>query len=306
MVAFNNFRNRFRKGKGKAKKVAKAKVPPRRGGMTFAKRVNAIIARNIENKYTDTKQTTLPVLTMLSGTSPYSIANTTYTHLTWTPGSIGVGLLDISQGTAINERVGNTIKIKRWVVKGIVQPNPSYIGVAANTNTNNGQIANTSTGYIDIYFGRLLNNLQPPPTTLENFYQNGAVDITPHSQNIENLYRVNKDLYKVYWHKRFKMSTGNVGTTTTNLNFPQSNDFQMTRSFGFDITKYILKNKQLKYDEVSSFPQQGDLNNLSLWAIWHPAVGNPVLPTPPTYPGSNEQRSFYQINLVSYGEFEDA
>lgn len=292
MVAFN----RFRKGKGKAKKMPKKSKVVRAPRMSFVQKVQKIIASNVENKYTNTIQTTLPVLTIAG----FSAQPTTYTHLIWSPGTTTYGLWDISQGTAINERVGNSIKIKKWILKGIIQPDPSFVGVASVNNNSNAPMGNTTTGYVDVYFGRLLNNLQPPPTTLENFYQNGAVDITPISQNVETLYRVNTDLYKVYFHKRFKMSTGNVGTTTTNLNFPQSNDFNMTRTFGFDITKYILKNKMLKYDELVSFPQNSDIQNLTCWAIWHPATGNPVLPS------GVQQSSFYSINLLSYGEYEDA
>ena len=302
MVAYFN---RFRKGKGKAKKMPKKSKVVRAPPMSFAQKVQKIIASNVENKYTNTEQTTLTVLDISMTVVSGPVFTYDYKHLVWTPGST-TNMWRITQGVEVNQRVGNNIKIKKWILKGIVQPNPSFVGVAPSNSSATAPIGNTTTGYIDIYFGRPLNNLAPPPVQLTNFYQNGNVDITPISQNIENLYRVNKDLYKIYWHKRFKMGTGNAGTTTTNLNFPQSNDFQMTRSFGFDITKYILKNKQLKYDEVSSFPQQGDLNNLSLWAIWHPAVGNPTLPQAPTTPGTLEQQSFYQINLVSYGEFEDA
>jgi len=303
MVKTNYF-NRFRKNKGKAKAKPKKVAPKRGGGMTFAQKVQKIIASNVENKYTNTEQNTLTILDVSMNLSALGVYTYDYKHLVWTPGST-TNIWSISQGVAVNQRIGNAIKIKKWIIKGIVQPNPLYVGVAPSAQLNTAPIGNTTTGYIDIYFGRPLNNLAPPPVQLTNFYQNGNVDITPISQNIEILYRVNKDLYKVYWHKRFKMGIGNAGTTTTNLNFPQSNDFQMTRSFGFDITKYILKNKQLKYDEVVTFPQQGDLNNLSIWAIWHPAVGNPTLPSP-LAAGSLEQKSFYQINLVSYGEFEDA
>ena len=289
-----NYFNRFRKNKGKAKAKAKPKAQ-RAPRMSFAQRVNKIIASNVENKYTNTIQTTIPVLTI----SKYEGTPATYKHLTWTPGSTSTGLWDISQGTAVNARIGNNIKIKRWILKGIIQPHAAFVGVATANNAF-APMGNTFTGYVDVYFGRLLNNLQPPPSSLDNFYQNGAVDITPISENKEMLYRVNKDLYKVYFHKRFKMSTGNVGTTTTNLNFPQSNDFNMTRTFGFDITKYILKNKMLKYDELVAWPQSGDVQNLTLWAIFHPATGDPTLPS------GIIQNSFYDINLMTYGEFEDA
>lgn len=294
MVAFNRFRKKG-KAKAKAKKVVRA---PR---MTFAQKVNQIIARNVENKYTDTKQTTLPVLTVVGDVaSPY---NNTFNYLNWSPGSITVGIFDISQGVAINERVGNDIKIKKWILKGMVQPDPSFVGVAPTDRPTTG-LKNTQTGYIDIYFGKLLNNLSPPPAQLTNFYQNGAVDISPTSRNQELLYRINKDLYKIYYHKRFKMGTGNGGTTVSNLQFPQSNDFQMTRSFGFDITKYILKNKLLKYDEIVPFPQNPDIQNLTIWAVWHPVVGEVIQNNLPI--SGDTVKSFYQINLVSYAEYEDA
>lgn len=303
MVAFNRF-NKFRKRfQKRPKKVAPKRAPPKKGGMTFVQKVQKIIASNVENKYTSTEQTTLTILDVSSTYNPSTLGyDNDYKHLVWTPGST-TNMWRLQQGVEVNQRIANSIKIKKWIIKGIVQPNPDFIGVAPQSGSGT-VLGNTSTGYIDIYFGRILSNLAAPTQQLTNFYQNGNVDITPLSKNIELLYRVNRDYYKVYWHKRFKMSTGNVGTTTTNLNFPQSNDFQMTRSFGFDITQYILKNKQLKYDEQGSFPQQGDLNNLSVWAIWHPAVGNPQLPMNASQ--HLEQQSFYQINLVSYGEFEDA
>lgn len=281
-----NYFNRFRKKgvKAKAKKVA----PKRGGGMTFQQKVQKIIASNVENKYTDTKQATLAVLNISGGTE--------YKYMTWSPGSPSVQLFDISQGVAINQRIGNGIKIKKWIIKGMIQPNTlidGTQGVGSRVLINNTQV-----GYVDIYFGKYLSNLGIIEPTLINFYQNGNVDITPTSLNQELLYRVNKDLYKVYYHKRFKMGGASQKSPLGNDNF------NLTRSFGFDITKYILKNKQLKYDEIATLPMNVDIHNLTIWAIWHPAVGDAEFVPTPT--GVISQQSFYVVNLMSYAEYEDA
>lgn len=263
--------------------------------VSFEKKVNQIIAKNIENKYTDTKLTLLDIC---------SKTTTTTTWATWVAGSAATGTFLIPQGTAVNQRVGNGIKLKRWIIKGLIQPNPSFMNVGSSTSL----LTNTQVGYVDIYFGRLMNNLTAVPNTLDKMYQNGAVDITPTGAFNEQLFNLNKDLYKVHYHKRFKLGAGN-NIPSSNAGFfqtptavaSQSNDFDLTRSFGFDITKYVLKNKHLKYDELSTTPQQPEMSTLTFWAVFHSAIG-----TFSNNGGATNQTSFYQIQLMTYAEYEDA
>lgn len=282
MVKTNYF-NKFRKGKGKAKAKAKVVKAPRVPPMSFAKRVNQIIARNVENKYTDTKSILLDVCTKTT------IATT---WATWVPGSSATGTFLIPQGDAVNQRDGNSIKLKRWIVKGLIQPTTRSTTVSPAVI-----MPNTFTGYVDIYFGRLMNNLTAVPNTLDKMYQSGATDLTPTGAFNEQLFSINKDLYKIHYHKRFKLGGSSNTSFYTN---GQANDFNLTRSFGFDVTKYILKNKHLKFDELSTQPQNPELSNLTFWAVFHSSSG--------TFVGNSSidpQYSFYQIQLMTYAEFED-
>jgi len=286
MVAFNRF-NRFRKGKGKAKKVVRP--PPKKPMMSFAKRVNAIIARNVENKFTSNSSYQAPIHNITTtGTPPNLTAN--HTFFNWTA---GMTIFDISQGVNVQQRIGNTIKVKKWIIKGLIQP------------ANNG-LLNTQMGYVDLYFGRLQQNITQIPNTLFNFYQNGATDITPTGNGQEQLFRINRDVYKIYYHKRFKLGVNNNDPTTggnVNTQFvnPQANDYKTSATFGFDVCKYICKNKVLRYDEFQTTPQDADVMNLTMWAVFHPTIGNVAVPTTAT-----TASSIYEINACSFAEFEDA
>jgi len=256
--------------------------------VSFTQRVQKVIASNVENKYTDTKLTLLDICSKTSSTT---------TWVTWVPGSSATGTFSIPQGTAVNNRIGNSIKLKRWIVKGLIQPNPAFVNTSG---TPSNLLTNTQTGYVDIYFGRLMNNLTAVPNTLDKMYQSGGTDFTPTGAFNEQLYNLNKDLYKVHYHKRFKLGAGNQNFQPSQ-NVGQSNDFGLTRSFGFDITKFILKNKHLKYDELSTQPQQPEMSTLTFWAVYHSAIG-----TFANNGGAVSQTSFYQIQLMTYAEYEDA
>jgi len=81
-----------------------------------------------------------------------------------------------------------------------------------------------------------------------------------------------------------------------------NNDFNLTRTFGFDACKYILKNRVLKFNDTDQTTSDRDLQRLSVWAIWRPAIGSLSNPNI----GVAATNSFYEINLTSYGEYEDA
>jgi len=277
--------------------------------VSFAKKVNQIIARNVENKYSDTILQQAPVMTnVLDTDSGGNITFDSYYFYTWSPGNNNNLMTTISQGTAVNQRIGNKLKIKRWIIKGIIQPNDAFDNTPTSYSPGNpsvpGKLINTLTGYVDIYFGKMTLNTVVVPNTLQSFLQSGASDITPVGNTQEQLYNINRDLYKIYYHKRFKMGATNSSLTTATVG--QSNDFGLTRSFGFDVTKYIMKNHILKYDELSTTAMSADMENLTLFAVFHPAVGS-VSRTTVLYPNSSVlSKSFYEINAMSYFEYEDA
>lgn len=309
-----------RKYKPNRKKYSKAPKT------TFTQKVQKIIASNIENKYTSSVDYRADVSTVTRTRDATGAFLTSAAHYVWAPGSsLSAGMFNIAQGTNIQQRIGNKIKIKRWIIKGMIQPNPDFEQAPAVPSTApppapggtaTGISQNSFCGYIDLYFGRRMDNLQPVGNDLNKFYQNGALDITPVGNLQELLYPVNKDLYKVYFHKRFKVGAGNgfSGSGPTLAYDPQplvpgANGFGLTKSFGFDVCKYICKNKVLSFDESDTTPQNDSIENVCIWAIFHPAAGNmayvePLITT--SAPSATVNKSFYQISAVSYAEYEDA
>lgn len=281
---------------------------------TFTQKVKSIIARDIENKYTTTVTYKAPVSDITSTQSPSGPTVQVYNGYKFNPYSLN--MFQIPQGTNIQERVGNKIKLKRWVIKGLIQPNDTFSfapPLASQPSAPSIGIApNTLAGYVTIYFGKYQVNLAPIQTTpITNFYQLGATDITPQGLQVETLYNVNRDLYKVYFKKRFKMGVGagfSGGQSTLAYDpeptVPGANGFGLTRSFGFDVTKYILKNKTILFDELVQSPQNPDIQNLTLWATFHPAAGD--FGYVPASGQGTTNNSFYNISAMSYAEYEDA
>lgn len=258
--------------------------------VSFQKRVQKIISSNVENKFTET----LSYNDAVARTDSTS----TYKFFKWTPGADATGsrLFNLQQYNTAGTRIGNTIKLKRWIIKGLIQP------VVSTATT----MTNSYVGYVDVYFGKLMANTTPPSNLLTNFYQNGATAITPSCTSKDMLNPINKDKYKVYYHRRFKMgasSDAKTYDTTGNPEYhPGNNDFKLSQTFGFDVCKFILKNKHLKYNDSANTtpfepPDNADVLNLTLWATFTPQTGQATGAT---------TKSLYNLDVVTYAEYEDA
>ena len=287
--------------------MRKFQRPPR---MTFTQKVNKIIANNVENKYTITANSVSAVgrLTVNGGPLPTPIV-TTYGWYTYSPQHLD-RIFDISQGVAETQRIGNKIKLKRWIIKGSIQPNQQFVsGFGASS------AANSMQGYVDVYFGRYNNNIYPIDTALTSLYQKGIQDANPTGAQGDKLARINKNAYKIYWHRRFKVGmdtnviynvTQPPGYTAFNgVSMPSGQGFTPTATFGFDVCKFICKNKVINYDGTSISPQDNMLENLTLFATFIP-VSQDL-----TYNGSPSgtqliQDTFYEILTSVYAEYEDA
>jgi len=273
----------------RAKKVASA----RGNKPTLVQRVQRIISQNVENKFTNTITNISPVGVLQEGVAPDP---NYFDYFCWAPGSntAGAQMFHLTQGVTQSQRVGNTIKLKRWVIKGLIQPTVS--GLADPTTA----LDNTTIGYVEVFFGRLVNNASAIETELFELYQDGAGAVTPNMTATTILYPINKDKYKIYWRKRFKMGQA---FSTNFPNNPQTtnNDFSLTRTFGFDVTKYICKNRHIKYEDAQVYPNDDMLQNLTIFAVFYPAVGNVSIAQTPL-----PKVSFFGMNVSSYAEFEDA
>jgi len=261
------------------------KVYSKKPKVSFAAKVNQIISKNVENKMTLSYNAQASVCT----TSATGVLNW-YLQNNW-----NVKLFTISQGTTVQSRIGNQIKLKRWVIRGQIAPDTTSI--IANTD----YLSTSVCGTIDVYFGRYLSNNEIT-NTLTALYDNGNTSEDPAGTQAQIFKTINKDEYKIYYKKSFKMSPANSMTLAPNASFSiANNDFSLVRTFGFDVCKYILKNATIKYNDTDNDPNNDMIRRLALFATFTPAVGD--LDKGATYAN---KKSFYKINLQSYAEYEDA
>ena len=278
------------RGKYTPRKNYRKKMPM----VSFQKRVQKIISGNIENKYTQVVAQSNPVAGVQQGTPDQ------YFFYVWSPGAniSGGRMFNLPPDLTQSGRIGNTIKLKRWIIKGIIEP----------VTDDSEQMLGGMTGYVDIYFGRYTNNIQPVTNDLGGLYQNGNTVKTPTCTSTDQLECLNTDNYKVYYHRRFKMGAQfqETNQATPGLIAPANNDFSLSRTFGFDVCKYICKDRHLKYVDAYGGaspwypPNDPDIQNLTLWATFSPWTKQ-SLPQ-----GTGFFKTLYHINALSYAEYEDA
>ena len=285
---FNNRAKSFRKlfnPKKKSDKQMKRFQKPRVPRVSFAKRVNALISKQQENKTSATFNASNPIVVSngVSNSWNFFVHNKLNLLPYW----------QIQPGTTSQNRIGNTIKLKRWIIKGLI--GPQNLSFQNNEGT---YLHNTFQGYVTIYLGRLKDN-SDVSATLPHFYQNGSTSFAPSGRATDILAPVNKEIYKIYTKRRMKMGQS-YGTNAGNEMLP-NNDFAVSRTFGFDVCKYIMKNAKINFLDNDSQPIHPVLRTLALWATWTPSTQ--VLGVSP--PNTSSQ-SLYRIELVSHFEYEDA
>lgn len=248
------------------------------------------IASNIENKISSNVSSSASILNIIQQDLTAPILD----YYVWNPYFNGL-FNTIIQGPAQSQRIGNTIKLKRWVIKGSIYYDAAFTGTSLLAFPQNQM-------YIDLYFGRKLNLTESVLGTLDDFYQSGSNSIAPYGQLIERTYGVNKDEYKVYWHKRYKV--GAAGTTPAGTDYP-NNDYKLNREFGFDVCKLVCKNKKIKYnDSMSNVAEDALIQSLSLWAVG--TMPNTSVDTTLTPSGATTYYSPVRIQANTYVEYEDA
>ena len=283
------YRKKNKQATQKPKSVIKKKLWRRFKEKAFNQKVVAIvknqISKNIENKVTVSAQALAP---LCKSTISSSFNLTWYVLSGWQS-----AVWQMSQGDGQGQRIGNKIKMKRWIIKGQIQPHQPTQNFSENS-----YLQQSYQGYATIYFGRRVDTGNVD-TTLTKFLESGNSAVNPIGSNTEMMLPVNKDLYKVYWRKTFKLGSA-FGQTVASQTIP-NNDFGVCRTFGFDVCKYILKNRILKFNDSDVASADRDLSRLAVWAVWRPAVGSLASPNPLI-----EVQSYYDINITSYGEYEDA
>jgi len=293
-MAYSRFSTRFRR-RG-FKKVAVGPKPKRvyrkksmAPKVSFARRVNQVIAKNVENKISNTIVSNPYVATWASGTMP------TWAHKNFD------SMFNMVQGTSMWQRIGNRIKLKRWVMKGLIHPaneNDPYSSGATF-------LRHSYQGTVTVFLLKGVNATYPT-ANLPQLLQDGNTSKNPTGQLMDQLYSINKDQYKVYWSRKFKVGPSQTGTPvaggsyTTPVPLVSNNEYKATATFGLDICKYIGKDAIIKYnDNDSGAFLPPSMVGLTMCAIWSPIAGN-------LGPQAGTPNSYYAINFTSFIEYEDA
>jgi len=225
-----------RKGRKPLRKKSTTKKP--KGVSTaVAKYVKKVVSRNIENKTVSEKNE-------VNFSAYFVNADLAVQIIAPHPTS-----LVINQGVGQGERIGNTIKTKKLLLKYVIFPNPYQATV-------NDQPLPQE---VIIWVGYLRNNRLKVPdvTDFANFFQNGSGTSPPFSNLWDVTLPVNMDLFHIC--KTIRHKIGHSIYTDYNGIKPWSyfsnNDFKLNASRTIDCTAYI--NKTLKFNDASTVPDTG-------------------------------------------------
>lgn len=149
-------------------------------------------------------------------------------------GGIGAGglvsseiltLLNVVQGAAQNQRIGNSIRPVSIQLRGVLR---------SNTYNN---ITNGSFGPVEVHMFvyKVKNNFTSSSTV--NILQSGVGSVPFSGTVINSTYPTNKDIYKIYARKVFKLNFNTVGAPTGGNTYPEGNNNggQMMRRFKINI-----------------------------------------------------------------------
>ena len=156
-------------------------------------------------------------------------------------------------------------------------------------------------GYVDVYLCRYLQSTVPVTGTLASWYMDGQTPVTPKGFQDELMMPLNKNGYKVYAHRRVKVGQSTVPSSAT---YPANNDFDLCKTFSFDVTRYVCKDRRIRFNGPNQQSEDNMLITLSLVAVYHPAIGD--LQQIPAGSAQVNYFTHYQISAVSYGEYETA
>jgi len=234
----------------KSKRVSKR--PYRRSNKspaTFAKKVQAIISRNVENKTIQASYENVPIKN--------------YNSAGWAADNFGIplypqpGNMDIIQSVGQGGRIGNSIKIKKLTFKGVLFP-ATY---SLTTNFAPKPVE------IKFFFGYQKNTPNAKPSAYDLFFQNGSSSQNFSANLLDMVKPVNADVFKVFKTKVFKLGFDNyehAGVDNSQQRYA-NNDFKMNHKFSFDLTSMIPKIQ--KYTDASPNPMTRGLW-LMVEAVW--------------------------------------
>jgi len=264
----------FRKNKKYAKKTSgsKKRVYKRNTKSTFNKKVKSVISSMAENKLFDFR-----------GTANLYGANNDNYAASIIPMTPYTGFLEIDQGVGQSDRIGNSIRIKKLQLNGVIRA-AGYDSVYNPT---------PRPCMVKLYFL----TRRTAPTTL---YTSPLTDVLQYSSSSEGfgielqklMSPINTDDWMVHTTRTFKVGFSSFDGSGNN---PMSqsynnNDFKICNFVKIDLTKYC--NKIFKFDDNTTLPST---RNIVMYPVVY-GIGTQV-------PSTVEVLANFAFNL--HIEFED-
>jgi len=170
----------------------------------------------------------------------------------------------IQQGTAQDERIGNEINLKKWVLKFTITPT-----MGANSYITSPQLL------VDFYIAYRKDG-QPITLPIAGFFQNGSSSITPTGVITERLYPINRDVYHITYRKKFKVGISDEDAYYNPYAGFANNDFPMIQQFSLDLCKHGFKSKKVRYNDSALTVQDNKINALYYFFLIYNANGYPL------------------------------
>lgn len=266
-------------------------MTPRTAVATIKKYVKAEIAKNVENKKSVSFNQNTSIMKWPTGQNAPEWCLVRFSSI-----------FDISQNAGPqNQRAGNEIKIKKWILRGTLHPNQDV-----NPTDSTAQYLRYSfQGYATVYLLRLT-DYATVQTTLQKLYQDGNGYNDPVGSYVDHMLPTNEDSYKIYWKRRFKLgpSASYEGTGGTNRML-NNNEFKLTADFTIDLCKYLGRDKIIKFEDgaLDGKEKTPSYKSTVFAVVWSPPFGN--MAAAGTV-GNTNSTSFYNCTTSMCYEFEDA
>jgi len=218
---------------------------------------------------------------------PVAAANQTFYELTagnvkqWNPFSLAA-CLTIAQGTGQGDRIGNQITLKSWEIRGYLTPAP------AGTATDQQVI-------VRLYIGQRkdLTAITSAKLTAD-VLQFGDTVVGYLGTMNDLMLDINKDEYKIFYQKDFKLGCANSAGATAN------NDYNYTGKFRYNLCTKHFKNYKVKYEDAATAPVQAQINSVYMWCSVMNATGLT------TVAAGGPLVAFYDISYYTVAKYTDS
>jgi len=224
MVFFGKYGKKAKRRNTYVRK-GRARVGRKSSGVTVAvkKYIKKTISANVENKMANANY---------AGAFGNAVANPSLYSYPMTPYT---GYMTIGQGVQQNQRIGNSIKVKRAILRYVLRPMPYDAG----SNPFPAPVQ------VDLYLGRtrLCGGDLPITGDMTTLFQNGNTSFGPVGNLNDLISETNKD----YWHiaKRWSHKVGTADSygsgSTAGAQYFANNDFKLNVVRKMDITKHYPK-----------------------------------------------------------------